>query len=318
MCLTRKENNAASTINDQITSLAETVNSLAKEFSEFKKQSSTKPEIIDDDGKQPWSNTKRVNKMKASLCIKSNGTPVDLEKVEELATANSIQVSKTVIKDNGDVYVELPSEENREKLSPLLDEETFANNEVVNVKSKLPSISILNVKTFPSKDEFIDRVKQQNPIIKELIEKGSEFSIVFVKEPRGEENDQRRKFYQVVARVSDDIRRAIKCNDDKIYMDLVALRVVDRFFVKRCNKCQNFGHYEKDCHENACCGYCKGNHLSKDCSEVDDGDFGNYKCVNCERNHKDCKGHSTHWHKCPTYLDLQKKVKKSIPFYQKN
>ena len=101
-------------------------------------------------------------------------------------------------------------------------------------------------------------------------------------------------------------------------MDLVALRGVDRFYVKRCNKCQKFGHYEKDCSEDACCGYCKGNHLSKDCVDVEEGDFCNYKCINCERGEKDSVGHSAHWHKCPTYLDLQKKVKKSIPFYQKN
>ena len=313
--MTRKENKEASTINDQISSLTETVQLLAKEFSEFKKQSSEKPQV-NDEKEQPWCNTQRVAKMKTSLCIKSNGSPVNLEKVGELATTNSIQVSKTVVKDNGDVYVELPSKENCEKLSPLLSEETFANNEVVTVKSKLPSISILNVKSFTSKEEFIGKIKQQNPTIKELVEKGSDFSIVFAKEPC-EENNQRQKF-QVVARVSDDIRRAIKCNDDKIYMDLLALRVVDRFFVKRCNKCQNFGHYEKDCQEDACCGYCKGNHLSKDCVDVNDGDFGNYKCVNCERGNKDGNGHSTHWHKCPSYLDLQKKLKKSIPYYQKN
>ena len=124
------------------------------------------------------------------------------------------------------------------------------------------------------------------------------------------------QYYQVVARVGEDIRRAIKNSDDKIYMDLVALQVVDRFFVKRCNCCQKFGHYQKDCtEESASCGYCKGNHLSKDCNDVQEGDFKHYECVNCERGNKNSNGHSAHWHKCPTYLDLQKKVKNSIPYY---
>ena len=316
LCLTKKENNQASTINDQISSLTETVNTLVKEFSTFKNQSTEIPRA--EEKEQAWSNSKRVARMKASLCIKPKGAPVDLEKVEEVVAANSIQVSKTVVKDNGDVYVELPSIENREKLTPLLSEEAFAGNEVVNVKSKLPSISILNVKHFTTKEEFIEKVKLQNPTIKDLLENGTEFSIVFAKEPKEDANSHRRKFHQVVARVSEDVRQAIKKNNDKIYIDLCAHNVVDRFFVKRCNKCQKFGHYEKDCHEHACCGYCKGNHLSKDCMDVQEGDSANYKCINCDRGGKESTGHSTHWHKCPTYMELQKKVKKSIPYYQKN
>ena len=316
LCLTRKENNQASTINDQISSLTETVNTLVKEFSTFKNQSTDIPNT--EEKEQSWSNAKRVARMKTSLCIKSKGAPVNLEKVEEIVAANSIQVSKTVVKDNGDVYVELPSLENREKLTPLLSEEAFAGNEVVNVKSKLPSISVLNVKQFTSKEEFIEKVKLQNPTIKDLLDNGSEFSIVFAKEPREDAKNHRQKFHQVVARVSEDVRQAIKKNNDKLYIDLCAHNVVDRFFVKRCNKCQNFGHYEKDCQKQACCGYCKGNHLSKDCKDVQEGDSANYKCINCDRGGKESTGHSTHWHKCPTYMELQKKVKKSISYYPKS
>ena len=76
--------------------------------------------------------------MKASLCSKINRVPVNIEKVQEIVAANSIQVSKTVAKDNGDVYVDLPSKENREKLTPLLNDDTFARNEVVDIKSKFP------------------------------------------------------------------------------------------------------------------------------------------------------------------------------------
>ena len=218
LCLTRKENNQASTINDQISSLTETVNTLVKEFSTFKNQSTDIPNT--EEKEQSWSNAKRVARMKTSLCIKSKGAPVNLEKVEEIVAANSIQVSKTVVKDNGDVYVELPSLENREKLTPLLSEEAFAGNEVVNVKSKLPSISVLNVKHFTSKEKFIEKVKLQNPVIKELLENGSEFSIVFAKEPREDANNHRQKFHQLVAQVSEDVRQAIKKNNDRLYIDL--------------------------------------------------------------------------------------------------
>ena len=149
-----------------------------------------------------------------------------------------------------------PSNDNRERLLPLLEDETFAQNEIVTLKSKLPSVSILNVESFDSKEEFIEKVKNQNPEIKELMEQGSEFSIVFAKEPRESGSNGKKEYYQVVARVSEDIRKVMKSSGNKVYVDLVAHRVVDRFFVKRCNKCQEFGHYEKDCSKNVCCGYC--------------------------------------------------------------
>ena len=118
------------------------------------------------------------------------------------------------------------------------------------MKSKLPSVSILNVKEFTSKEDFIERVKKQNPQIKEKLDQGGEFSIVFTKKPQEAQNprnNNNKPSIQIVARVSDDIRQVIKMSGDKLYMDLVAHRVVDRFYIKRCNKCQQFGHYEKDC-----------------------------------------------------------------------
>ena len=98
-------------------------------------------------------------------------------------------------------------------------------------------------------------------------------------------------------------------------MDLIAHKVIDRFYIKRCNKCQTFGHYEKDCTNETCCGYCKKHHLSINCEDVELEDYENYNCINCEKAGKNASGHSSYWNKCPTYLELQQKLKKSIPFY---
>ena len=257
----------------------------------------------------------RIEKMKKSLCIKSNGTPVDMSKVQNMATSNSIQVSKTTVQDNGDVYVDLPSEENCDKIVPLLEE----NNEVVKLKSKLPTISILNVKDFESKEQFVEKMKRQNRGIKDLIDQGGEFSIVFAKKPKETSAENgKNNYYQIVARVSDEIRKVIKMSGNKIYMDLLAYKVVDRFYVKRCNKCQQFGHYEKDCTSDVFCGYCHQTHLSSECDQVAEGDYDHYDCINCSRAGKKSLGHSSLWHTCPTFIEQQNKVKKSIPYYQKN
>ena len=265
----------------------------------------------------PWKDQRRTENVKSSLLIKSNGVQVDMKKVNELATNNSIQVTKTTVKENGDVYVDMPSKESQEKLAPLLAD-VAGNENIVQLKSKLPTISILDVSEFTSKEDFIEKVKQQNPRIKEKIDQGSEFSIVFCRKPN-ENAPEHKKFYQVVVRVSDDIRQILKQTNNKIYMDLHAHLVVDRFYIKRCNRCEKFGHYQKDCPNTARCGYCMGAHLSSECREVDEGDHQHYKCGNCKDAGKKETGHSTHWHKCPEYIEQQKKAKKTIPYYdQKN
>ena len=243
---------------------------------------------------------------------------MNLEKVQELAASNGIQVSKAVVRDNGNVHVHLPSVENREKLEPLLNDEAFAANKVVTLKSKLPTISILDVRKFNSDEDFVDKIKKQNPKIKQLLDNGSEFSIVYKKEPKNTNDNNR--FYTIVARVSDEIRKAIKDNHNKIYIELDAYRVVDRFYIKRCNKCQKFGHYEKDCQNEMCCAYCTHPHSSFQCDEVDEDDSEHYCCNNCEEAGETSMGHSAMWHNCPTYLKLQNKLRKSIPYYnpQKN
>ena len=265
----------------------------------------------------PWKDPHRTDRVKSSLLIKNNNGPqVDMKKIQEIATKNCIQVNKTTVKENGDIYVDMPSDENREKLLPLLGDVTGEAREVVKLKSKLPTISILNVSEFTTKEEFIEKVKQQNPGINERMEKGSEFSIVFSKKPNEKENlVGRQKYHLVVARVSDDIREVIKRSNNKIYMDLSAHQVVDRFYIKRCNKCQKFGHYQNECDNDERCGYCMGAHPSAECNGVQEGDHVNYKCGNCKDSGKNEKGHSTHWHKCPSYLDQQKKAKNGIPYY---
>ena len=125
------------------------------------------------------------------------------------------------------------------------------------------------------------------------------------------------KYHQIVARVSEDIRKAIKTNRDKLFVGVSSYRVVDRFYVKRCNQCQQYGHYEKDCENEACCGYCSGPHLSVNCQK-EKNDHEQHKCVNCEKSKKEETQHSAMWYKCPTYLEMQKKLKKTIPYYQKN
>ena len=107
-------------------------------------------------------------------------------------------------------------------------------------------------------------------------------------------------------------------NGNRIFMELSSLRIVDRFYIKRCNRCQGFGHYAKDCSQDQVCGYCcASDHSSSGChKKVESKNY--YSCINCKKSNRNSDGHSTHWMKCPTYLELQDKLKKGIPYYAKN
>ena len=316
ICLTKRENNEASTLKDQIETLTAKVETLVNDFKVFKNEKTEATETVSpQNGK--WSDAAQVKRMTSSLCIKSNGAEVDMAKMQELARNNSIQVTKTTVKENGDVYVDLPSIENREKLAPLLNDQAFATNSVIELKTKLPTISILDVKEFSTKDNFVEKIKKQNPTIKKLIEEGSEFSIVYSKSD-SEKSQRGECKHQIVARVGTEIRKAIKVNKDRVFADLSSYRIVDRFYVKRCNKCQDFGHYEKDCGNSVCCGFCcSKDHKSRDCEKAS-ADSKEHKCANCQKKGKESIGHSSFWYKCPTYMEMQGKLKKTIPYYQKN
>ena len=126
--------------------------------------------------------------------------------------------------------------------------------------------------------------------------------------------------YQLVLRVSEEIRRIIETNGDRIFMGFNSHRVFDRFYVKSCAKCHRFGQYHAKCTSKSCCDYCGGeDHASEQCDvHHDEKDQSKYKCVNCEAAGKPHEGHSSHWFKCPTYIEHQDKIKKGIPYYSKN
>lgn len=274
-----------------------------------------------------WNDQSRTNEMKKKLkftvCIKSNeGAEIDSEQIKNIVTTHGIKVTKaSVNKNNNDLYVDLPSDEQRQKLIPLLSEEVIPGNRIINVKEKYPTISIRGVEDYTSEADLITRIKVQNVEIKEKLEAGSHFSVVFSKEhKKGDlrENGQPKEFL-IVARVSDDIRSVINANGNKIFLGFNSHLVVDRFYVRSCSKCHKFGHYHADCTSNQICGYCcSENHDSQNCPIHREKNCARYKCTNCEALGKVSEGHSSHWHKCPALLEVQKKIMRNIPYYAKN
>ena len=106
-CLTAHENKEASNYQQQISSLGATVNALVNEFINFKCDTKKEPcvaaapsLVVQNPVSQPNKETTWSDKVKQpnSLCIKSNGTAIDLEKINKITSENSIQVTKKLLK----------------------------------------------------------------------------------------------------------------------------------------------------------------------------------------------------------------------------
>ena len=135
--------------------------------------------------------------------------------------------------------------------------------------------------------------------------------MLFVKSSKGNSSE-----YVAVARVSPKIRDAIRTERNRIFLGITSCRIYDRFYVKRCNNCQEYGHFKDSCEKPPCCAYCSGPHSSDQCSIKND-DKSLLKCVNCKKENPDlCSGHTAFDPKCPTYRAAQKRMESSMPYYQ--
>ena len=80
-------------------------------------------------------------------------------------------------------------------------------------------------------------------------------------------------FYAII-RVSCNIRKFIESIDNRLYIgQFSSCKVYDHFPVKRCNKCQKFGHFHANCNANHTCVHCAGEHPSDQCNAKAASDF---------------------------------------------
>ena len=166
-----------------------------------------------------------------------------------------------------------------------------------------------------------DQIMQLYPEIKSLCDAGEVFSVLSVRKQRNFSNEN--QFFQASVRVSNSIRKLIENRGDYLSIGLYRCKVYDHFYVKRCNQCQHFGHYQAQCKASQpVCAHCTGNHETSGCKVKEQSSF-QPSCINCKRsklsNNDQQYTHCATDRICPTYQNEQNKLKKSISYYnQKN
>ena len=232
-----------------------------------------------------------------------------MKEVKRIVIENNVQVSRVGVSSKGNTFIHCASVKDRDKLQEQLGDLTGHTRR--SLEDNMPSISLVGITEEYTNTELVERIREQNPAMKALLDGGEKFTILFTKSPAGKYSH-----YQVIARVSPKIRDAIKSNWNKLYIGMEAVKVYDRFYVKRCNKCNQFGHYAKDCENQKVCGVCcSEDHESEVCPLKDTTDTTLIKCINCRRQKLEEVGHKASWFKCPAYIEAQKKVRGTIPYY---
>ena len=325
-CLTEAESVKVATLRQLIKSISKSQND---QISELSAQVLNLTEVVNtlSENKSPnegtvWDQRQKSqsNKIKSALVIKPDdqGNRVNSKAVRKIADKEGIPVDSVVEMESGEMFVNVPDADSRDRVCQLL-EESHSTNQVLKLKPKLPSIEIMGVtsKDVQNEDnddltteELENSILRQNKAIAQLVELGSELKVVFIRKP-----PPRKVYYTVVIRVSPNIRDLINKMKNKIHMGVTVHNIVDRFYIRRCNRCQGLGHYEDKCAttNHLVCGYCAKEHKSDDCPDKGK-DHKHHSCINCSAEGENCKGHPAFWRKCPTYKAAQKKMMNSIAY----
>jgi hypothetical protein len=338
-CRTRHETHEASTTNDQVQILDNRVTNLAGDVGEIKKlllkitaketsisltQSlSADPDTLNQPDpvsmpSNPWNDRQRVK----SLLVVAKDANVSSEDLEKTVVSHGVQVQKQYVDKKGDRVLIFPSKKSRDELKDRLTESGVSTNLMKEPKKRYPTISIVGLpKTYEigDKDEICDILKKQNPYITQcLTSESSLFDIISVKPLRSNDNVK-----QAIVRLSDEIRCAIRNNDNRLYFGMLSCQVYDQLYIKRCNKCQGFGHYSKSCPNQSCCAICATvGHETFNCPQKSDTNLKSiYRCANCLKSNtvdsSNCN-HPAYSQECHSYRIQQEKLRASLSCYSKN
>ena len=227
--------------------------------------------------------------------------------VESMVLESKIPVKKSYKSKDGNLVVVCETVGSRDALK----NQVAASNDGIKMKTPkrmCPVVSIVGLSKIYNPQEVIDVLVQQNSFIRQFSESNNieeHISVFAVKQVRNKNN-----VFQAFARISHVLREGFKTFNDKIVLGLSTCKIYDQYHVKRCNNCQSFGHYYKNCstHTIHVCAKCGCDHQTRECDSTI------LKCVNCVKaglRPEDC-AHSANDRNCKTLLDAQEKMKTNL------
>jgi len=318
VCKTRSEQNSAVSAESKVDLIDRRVNNLSQSMEDMKgllmkvvnmKTSPTITEIASPPSPAPVAPSYR------SVLIMSSTKPEnqaqDCQDVDKIIKDNAIHADKRYVNKKGEIVVVCPTTADRENLVKKVSQQ-LPEMKTHQPPERLPTISVANLADNYSEKDLEDLLLQAHPNIEALKSQGEIFSVLKVK-PQIKNSSKN----QATIRVSNNIRKIIEQQGDRLYISSFSCKVYDQFHVKRCNNCQGFGHYRSECEsEKSICGYCSKNHPSEDCPENKTGTLIPC-CINCSKGKygDERNTHTAFDRICPAYVAEQQHLRKTINYY---
>ena len=309
-------------------------NEFRAELSELKKCMSSVPTVTtgssasvsNSESENPWIDTTRTKNLfnKKVLVVKkseNSGLSINASTLRKTCVDNGIQVSKSFSTSKDEIGLVVNSEI---AANTLIDKLKIAapEHKVQNLPTKTPTVNIVGVPNDISKEDLQHELFQQNPILKKLHsdhdgQGEGKFIILSISKLKNNQDVSK-----ATVGISNTIREYMSsaCND-RIYLGNGTCKIYDSFHVKRCFKCQKYGHISEKCNHNLACGFCAGTHETRNCQLKASSSQEGACCTNCKNSdkseHSQNSAHPAYSTDCPILKLEQIKTKKSIPFYQK-
>ena len=318
-------------ITRNVVSLTSVINDIATKVDTLSSANTLLPgnPTIGNTSPNPWDNRDTVQRIRSSLkesiMVKPRDTgKPDIKKIEKIVDENNLHVHSIGVSHVGNTIINCSAESAKTLQEKLKEDDEIKHHDIQPLQELLPSISIVGVtatewetaakETQERYDTFTQKLRDKNDFLDTLITQGETFKILFMKPPGGKYAN-----YQIVARVSPTVRDAIHAKYNRLFIRAISVRIHDRFYVKRCFKCNGFGHYTAGCKStDVSCGICSENtHESINCPHKLQQGTTHHKCINCKKAGNPAYiDHNAAYHKCPAYLAAQKKLKLNISYYQ--
>ena len=271
------------------------------------------------------------------LVLNANDETVNLHKAEEKVNDLFKNVQTNNIKNNiksRKIVMFFPTKVEKEKGRKVLEKhpEIASKNMTLNdAKKMFPKITVANIPNYlvsdilseqnlevPAKREKLRKrieacFMEKNEHLKDLVmNHGRTFQIIYV---NSSNNDT-----TVGIKVSPDIRHHL-IEAQCIFIGNTRCKVRDRFDLKQCYKCQQFGHKSEHCKENhTVCKYCSASHATRNCPHKYDRE--KHRCINCSHSSIEqykalCHTHHSSADSCPIIMMEKDNLRKKTE-YSKN
>ena len=313
-CLTKFEVDLASNDNRRLHTVEDNITSIKSELEDIKKLLKENATLIPAAKQEEtrraspvdniWFNKERLESTKVApaepMLVLENSEVIN-ESVEKAILDNSIPVVKSYKNNSGELVVVCDTEDSRDNLQRIIAS-VDGNIEMKSSTKKKPSITIVGLSKKYSEVEIVNQLVSQNQFIKQFATVNhinEHLEIHDVKPTRAKPD-----VFQVFASVSEALRKGIGNYKDKLIIGLSSCKVYDRFHVKRCNNCQEIGHYYKQCStpSQPCCAKCSQDHATNSCTATV------HKCINCSKANR-VSDHTAYDPKCPALVSALEKKK---------